>query len=444
VDTIGALRFRHEDDTREVELAGKRAKIQALADRPGTAGEQQAAAAALARMPALPTERGPLSDAIIKRLPLPTTGNRVYRDTALAGFGIRVTVGGARSFVLEYYVRGSGRQRRYTIGAFPNWTTGAARTRARELRRRIDIGEDPMTEQDAAKAAPTVAELADRFEREHLPRKRPGTRLAYESALKRHIRPHFGRHAKVQDVSFADVNALHLKVTAAGGPYAANLAVRILSKMFSLAIRWNMRSDNPCRGIERNAETARKRYLTGDELARLVEVLARHPNKQSVNIIHLLLLTGARKGEVFGMRWSDINFDTGIWTKLGSTTKQKTDHVVPLSEPALRLLNEIRASASGDFVFPSDSKVGHVIDIKTFWAAICRTAGLANLRPHDLRHNYASELVSGGASLPLIGALLGHSNPTTTARYAHLFTDPMRAATEKVGAAVTAAGKRGD
>jgi integrase len=432
-------------------MAGRRAKIQALVARPGTAGEQQAAAAALKRanesagMPALPATREPLSDAAIKRLPQPETGNRIYRDAAFSGFGIRVTAGGARAFVLDYRVRGSGQQRRYTIGGFPSWSTGAARNKARELRRRIDNGEDPQADFEEARTAPTMAELADRFEAEHLPRKRSGTRLAYRHTLDRHIRPHFGRHVKVANIDFASIDALHRKVTATGGPYAANRTVRIVAKMFTLAIRWGMRSDNPAKGIELNAETERKRYLSSDELGRLTKALAAHADQRSANIVRLLLLTGSRKSEVCGMRWNDIDLERGIWTKPGSTTKQKTDHVVPLSAPALQLLNEIRDGSQGelsDFVFPSASVAGHILDIKHFWPKVCSDAGITNLRPHDLRHSFASTLASGGASLPLIGALLGHSDPATTARYAHLFQDPQRAATEKVGAAITAAGKR--
>jgi integrase len=392
-----------------------------------------------------------LTNEIIKELPLPERGNKVYWDSALSGFGIRITAGGARSFVFDYRVRVTGRRRRYTIGGFPNWTTGAARVEARELRRRVDNGEDPLADFEAARTAPTVAELADRFAKEHLPRKRPGTRIAYKNTLDIHIRPHFGLHMKVADVDFASIDALHRKVTEVGGPYAANRTVAIVSKMFSLAIRWNMRPDNPAnpaKGIERNLEIKRKRYLNGDELARLVKALAAHSDTKSANIIRLLLLTGSRKGEVFAMRWSDLDLSTGIWTKPGSTTKQKTDHVVPLSAPALQLLNEIHKQQTakrqvlGEFVFESDSETGHVVDIKQFWTKICQNAGITNLRPHDLRHSFASELASGGASLLMIGALLGHSDPTTTARYAHLFVDPQRAAAEKVGATIVAAGKR--
>ena len=433
--------------------SARTAKIRALVDQPGTAGEQQAAAAALERVgskaPAIPTEREPLSDAFIKKLPRPEKGNKVYWDSTLGGFGIRITAGGARSFVLDYRVKGSGRQRRITIGAYPNWSTGAARIKARELRRRIDSGEDPLADFEEIRAAPTVAELADRFVSEHLPRKRPGTQLAYERTLNLYIRPHF-RHTKVADVGFADIDALHRKVTTAGGPYTANRTVAILSKMFSLAMRWNMRPDNPvnpARGIERNPEIKRKRYLKDDELSRLVKALATHADKQSANIVRLQLFTGARKGEIFSMRWAEVDLIKGIWTKPASTTKQKADHVVPLSAPALQLLKEISKQQTewrrvlGEFVFPGRDGTGHVVDVKGFWNKLRKAAGISDLRMHDLRHSFASELASGGASLPLIGALLGHSDPTTTARYTHLFTDPQRAAAEKVGAVIVAAGE---
>jgi integrase len=428
-------------------------KIKALIDGASTTGEQAAAVAALERVepkvPAILPEREPLSDAIVKKLPLPTKGNKVFWDTVVAGFGIRITAGDARAFVLDYRVRGSGRRRRYTIGSFPNWTTGAARIRARELRRRVDAGEDPMADLEEARAAPTMVELCDRFVAEHLPRRRDGTIKAYTLALNKYIRPYFGAHTKVADVAFADIDALHRKVTTAGGPYAANLTIRILSKMFSLAIKWEMRTDNPVKGVERNLEIKRKRYLSSDgsELARLTKALTKYPDQQVANIIRLLLLTGGRKSEILSMRWSGIDLATGIWTKLAATTKQKGDHVIPLSAPALQLLNDIctqqtvNGQTLGTFVFPSNGVTGHVIAVDKAWKTLCRNAKITGLRIHDLRHSFASQLASGGASLSLIGSLLGHTQASTTARYMHLYQDPQRAAVEQVGDAVVAAGK---
>jgi integrase len=211
--------------------------------------------------------------------------------------------------------------------------------------------------------------------------------------------------------------------------------------MFSLAIHWHMRETNPVKGIERNKEYHRRRYLSGDELVRLTKALAKHPERQAADAIRLLLLTGARRGEVLSMRWDDIA--DGVWSKPPSSTKQKEHHQIPLSAPALQLLADIRKRQRprAEFVLPSHGTSGHRVELKKDWAALCKAAGIEGLRVHDLRHSYASQLVSGGASLPLIGALLGHSNPATTHRYAHLFRDPLKEATERVGAVITAAGK---
>jgi len=390
-------------------------------------------------------EKQRLTDAIVRRHPLPKHGKAITVDADVPGFGARVTANGARSFILRYTTR-AGRERTYTIGDATVWRTTDARDKARELRREIEDGGDPLGDIEEERAAPTMLDLIDRFRAEHLPRKRPSTRDDYERTLRLHIVRHFGQHTKVADVRFEDVDALHRKVTAAGNPYQANRTIALLSKMFSLAQRWRMLDTNPCKGIERNTEYHRRRYLSGDELVRLTHALAKHPDQQVANAVRIMLLTGARRGEVLGMRWDDVKLGTGIWSKLPSSTKQKEHHQVPLSAPALQLLSEIdkrqrRAGKRPKFVFPSNGATGHYVEIKKSWRQITKAAGIEGLRIHDLRHSYASQLVSGGASLPLIGALLGHSNPATTARYAHLFHDPLRAATEKVGAVFSAAGR---
>jgi integrase len=385
----------------------------------------------------------PLTDAVIKRLPVPPKGSRITFDPALPGFGVRVTAAGYRAFILNYSTK-IGRERRYTIGAVGNWTTGAARIEARRLKQLVDRGGDPLGEIEEQRQAPTVWDLCDRFEAEHLPRRRAGTAVNYKIILKLHVRPHFGQHAKVADVRFEHIDALHRKLTGEGKSYAANRTVAVLSAMFNLAVRWKMRDDNPVKGIERNYEASRKRYLKGDELARLIKALAAYPDRRSADIIRVLLLTGARKGEATAMRWADIDVTAGTWTKPAATTKQKQEHAVPLSGPVRQLLAEIAAKQKkplGEFVFPGIGETGHIVEVKRAWRIICKFAGITGLRIHDLRHSFASQLVSGGASLPLVGALLGHSNPATTNRYAHLFDDPMRKAVETVGAVVNAAGE---
>ena len=230
-------------------------KVTALARRPGTAGEQVAAAAALERLGELAVRSATpaagagthLTAEVIRRLKPPAAGNRDHFDNDPAGFGVRVTAAGAKSFVFNYRVKGSGQQRRVTIGACTDWTLGAARSEARRLRRLVDGGADPRGDIEDLKKAATVADLCDRFEREHLPKKRPATVDAYTRLLRLYVRPHFGQFKQVADVSFTDIDKLHQNVTKTGSTYAANRVVAVLSKMFSLAIRWQMRTDNPAR-----------------------------------------------------------------------------------------------------------------------------------------------------------------------------------------------------
>ena len=176
-----------------------------------------------------------LTDATIRRLPVPAKGNKITYDDDVPGFGIRVTSGGSKSFVLNYLTK-SGRERRITIGSCGDWSTSEARREARRLRQMIDQGGDPLADIEAERAAPTVGDLCDRFEAEHLPRKRPSTALEYGHMLRLKVRPAL-KHLKVADVTFDDIDRLHRKITHSGGPYTANRMVAVMSKMFSLAIK---------------------------------------------------------------------------------------------------------------------------------------------------------------------------------------------------------------
>jgi integrase len=377
-----------------------------------------------------------LSDRVVKALTAPKAGYRIHYDVAVGGFGIRVTAAGAKSFVLTYRTR-LGRERRFTIGRFPAWGTAAARNEAAALKRRIGQGADPLGEIVAGRGAPTVADLCARFEIEYLPRKRPSTQATYHHQIASEILPALGR-LKVADVTFADIDGLHRAITKRGRPYRANRVLALLSRIFSMAARWRMRNDNPCKGVERNQEHQRRRYLAADELARLTKALAEYSDQQSANIIRMLLLTGARRGEVLTAKWEDFDLNAGVWDKPSTVTKQKTQHTVPLSEAARRLLLGI-SQRQAEWVFPT-ADGGHRRDVKDAWAAICRAASIKGARLHDLRHTYASVLASAGLSLPVIGALLGHATPVTTARYSHLFDDPLRVATERASAIIAGVG----
>jgi integrase len=378
-----------------------------------------------------------LTDRTVKGLPGPAKGNRVYYDDLVKGFGCRVTAAGSRAFVLNYRRKADGVERRYTIGSFPEWATLAAREKAKEIKRAIDGGADPIGEHREARAAATVSDLCDRFLEESVPRKRPSTQREYKQHIASDIRPALGR-MKVATASLTDIDAWHRRISTRA-PTHANRALAVLSSMFALAIRRGLRADNPCRGIERNQEHKRQRYLTGPELSRVTAELAKLRDQGAANAIRLLLLTGARRGELLIARWADIDIDAGVWTKPGATTKQGTLHRVPLSEAACSLLADMRQQADGsEWLFPAPRKArGHRTKINDAWKALCKAADIPGVRVHDLRHSYASILASQGLSLPVIGALLGHASPSTTARYAHLLDDPLRRATEQASAIIT-------
>jgi integrase len=374
-----------------------------------------------------------LTDAIVKALPAPATGNKVTFDADVKGFGVRVTTAGARAFVLQYRTH-TGRERRYTIGGFPDWQTTAARQEAKRLKGEVRVnGADPLADLQSARGEPTVGDMIDRYIEEHLPKKRPASQAEDRGLIKQWLAGPL-RHAKVADVDFEDVDSLHRKVTKSGTPYRANRVVALLSKMFALAIRWRWRTDNPCIGIERNQEAKRTRYLTTEEVDRLNAALATYEDQEAANAIRLLLFTGARRGETLAAKWDDFDLEAGVWIKPGATTKQRTEHRVPLSAPARQLLAGMKRSS--EYLFPGKDGKGHRVDLKRPWPAICNAASLKNFRLHDLRHSSASVLASSGQSLPIIGALLGHTQAATTMRYAHLLDDALRAATESAGTTI--------
>lgn len=380
-----------------------------------------------------------LTDAVVRKLAAPDTGYTLTYDDdeAASGFAVRTMKSGTKAFVLNYFVRGLDRS--YTLGKFPVLSTVAARVLARKLRRKIADGADPLADREAERNEATVHDLIARFQSEWLPRRRPSTKRDYEGMIRVWLKPHFSKQLKVADVTFSDISRLHRKITESGSPYRANRVVAVCSRMFTLATRWGMCESNPCRGIEKNVEHHRRRYLSHDELVRLVAAIAQHPDRASANAIKVLALTGARRGEVLSMAWENLDLTAGTWSKPPSSVKQNSHHQVPISGPVRAILSAIREQQQpkSDWVFPSTGeKTPHLTEVRKSWRAICRTAAIENLRLHDLRHSFASALISSGSSLPLVGSLLGHSQPATTARYSHMFQDPMRAAVERIGSLI--------
>jgi integrase len=376
-----------------------------------------------------------LTKSRVDGLPPPESGHRVYWDDRLVGFGVRVSARGRRSYFIQCRLP-NGRQINVTLGAHGQMTCEQARDLATHMLGKARAGIDPAHERRAARraehdrrTAPTMSDLAERYLTEHAqPKKRPGSVRADKSLIKTIVLPALGRK-RVADVTHADIERLHRSHRES--PYAANRAVALLSKMFSLAVRWDLRGDSPCKGIERFQEVKRQRYLTPAELQRLAAALQRRKGDVTASAIAFLLLTGCRRGEALSARWRDFDLEQGIWIKPGATTKRRTDHRLPLSPAALQLLADL--SRTSEFVFPGRKPGSALVEIKACWRSVCRDAAIEKCRIHDLRHTHASILASSGLSLPIIGALLGHTQASTTHRYSHLFDDPLREAAGRVG-----------
>jgi integrase len=378
-----------------------------------------------------------LSKSVVDKLPVHAV-ECLYWDISLPGFGIRVKPNASKSYVVQYRTRATGRSRRKTIGQHgPLMSFAQAKSIATGLLADVLRGEDPVADAARVRNAPTLRYLSEQYLEIHaLPKKRPKSVANDRSMLNRLILPTFSNQ-KVADIGHKDVQSFHNSLKAT--PYQANRALALLSKMFELAAKWGFRPDNPVRGVEKFHEEKRHRWLSSDELSRLSEALDRHPNQKAANAIRLQLLTGARIGEVLSARWQDFDLDRGVWIKPSHHTKQKRTEHLPLSKAAVALLVGIKAleGSATEIVFPGRLKDKPIVDLKKFWRAILSDADIQNYRIHDNRHTHASQLVSSGLSLAIVGRLLGHTNPMTTQRYAHLADDPLREAVEVMARKMT-------
>lgn len=390
-----------------------------------------------------------LTDKFVRDVTAPGT----YWDDdpkAPTGFGLRVYAGGGKSFFLNYWL--AGRERRHTIGTFPNWSITAAREEAKDLRKRVDRGEDPAGEKRVRREAPTVQDLIDRYIEHHLPRKSANpVRRNDEKRVLAEIGEKLGRRTKVADIHGGDIADMHRRITESGRPVRANRIVGITSKLFALSLvplagentPWrNASLGNPCKGVERNHEEARERFFSQAELTAIGEALNKYSGV-AADCVRLIMLTGCRPAEAMKATWEEFDAEPGYWVKPSAHTKQRKTHRLPLNPAAIEIIDRLRKKRSDKWVFPSDKKDGHLTGIWHVWEHVRKETGINNARLYDLRHTFASVGAGGGLSLPIIGKLLGHSQARTTQRYAHLADDPLREATEKIGTVITGAGKPG-
>jgi integrase len=441
-----------------------------------------------------------ITEEVVKSAAIPAAGSTSIWDTDITGFGLRVHAKGTRSFFYDYRLNGSGK--RISIGKYPAWNAARARVRAKELRQLVDKGGDPAGEKRERREAPTMRDLAERFKSE---READGgrSRPKDEARMVAEILGILGEDTKVASVHYGDMQDLHRKIS--NGYHdgtedrkprkvRANRILACASVMFSMSLRplagedkaWRTQVDgNPCRGLKRNDEEESGRQYSTAELDAIGTALAEYPGQTAADCVRLVMCTGARPGEAKTAAWDQFDREPGIWLKPSSSTKQRKPHRVPLSAPAMQLIDRLRRERANPaaHVFPGRVD-GHLDATQHVWRFVReratvllwagsddeRVAGLVlNLRAalqreptskeclgaaqiagvelplallgktketvarlYDLRHSLARYAGGSGASLLIIGKLLGHSSQRTTERYAKfLADDALQAAANK-------------
>jgi len=370
----------------------------------------------------------------------PITGGReyVFWDDVLPRFGLRVRSSGTKTYVVQY--RAKGRTRHVTLGRHGVLTPDEARRAALQLLAEVEKGGDPSRERAAARCASTVAELCDRYLEEHArARKKPRSVKEDGRLIEQFVLKALGPR-KIAEVERADIYRLRNRLRAT--PYQANRVLALLSKMFNLAERWGLRKDgtNPVRHVERFAERHRERFLSEEELARLGGALhdlgrSDRVSAAAVAAIRLLIFTGCRVSEILTLRWEHVDLERRSLRLADSKSGPK---VVPLNAPAMRILTELDRDAA-PWVIRGRKPGCPLVNLAKPWQRICDDAKLESVRVHDLRHSFAAVAAGSGQTLLVIGALLGHSQAATTHRYAHLSDNPVRSASEAIGARIAAA-----
>ena len=357
----------------------------------------------------------------------------VFWDDRLPGFGVRVYPSGSKVYVVQ--TRHKGKSRRVTLGRHGVITADKARHEAALVINRIKTGEDPHGK---AKTV-TVAELAARYMAEHVEvRCKESTQRMYRSVLERFILPAYGGLA-VTEVEREHIADLHLALRDI--PYQANRALEIGGKLFNLAEEWKLRSGgNPCKFVRKYQEKKRERFLTDTEFRHLGDVLNAMEAEGSLPVhpaaaLRLLMLTGCRRNEIVELEWKNVDLSAG---ELRLEDSKSGARLVPLSPAAARVLAELPRIAGNPWVIPGTKPGKHLADLNHYWDRVREEADLSDVRIHDLRHSFASRALALGESLSMIGKLLGHNKIDTTARYAHLARDSIKASSARVADSIGA------
>ena len=389
-----------------------------------------------------------LTERVVKTATAPGPNAVTLWDDKVTGLGLQVTPAGRRSFVLRFK-DASGRKRQTIIARAGELSLREARKRAAAELVAIRAGEaDPLERRRRVQEAPTVSEGLDRYFNEYVPTRMDAGRLApstvrkYRTLAERYIRPAMGKK-RVADVTIRDVERMAKKIAS---DVQRNRTVVFVSRLFNLfeAWQWRPQHTNPARGVEKAREEARDRVLAPSEMAALAAALEAEADRYPgpVAAVRFAAVTGLRIGEVLGIRWEHVEFETGRLI-LPETKTGRRVHDLPA--PALAILSALPRFGEWAFTLTGRGPVTYEVAHATFQRAAKR-AGLEDVRPHDLRRSYMTNAAAAGVGSHVLRDLLGHKTTAMADRYVRAVGNPVRDARERVSGAVAAmmAGTGGD
>jgi len=363
-----------------------------------------------------------LTKKVVEAVDHPSQGQAFVRDDELRGFALRITPG-SKTFILERAIHG--RVRRMTLGRFGALTVDQARDLAKVKIGEIAQGNDPAEARKQRRQSATFGDLETLYLERHAVHKKSASNDV--TLLDKHLAG--WRSRRLSAITRADVSTRHAEMGSMGSTTNANRMIALVRCMFNLAQDWGLHpGPNPAARIKLFKEVKRDRFVTPAELPKLWKALAKEPNPYVRGAFFIGLLTGARRSEVLTMQWTHLDLQQGLWRI--PTTKADRPHTLPLPRPVIEELQKLPRLDGNPFVFCGRWGKSHLVNISTPWKRIRKEAGLHDVRIHDLRRTLGSWLVAAGASLPLIGKTLNHSQQSTTAIYARLQLDPVRAALE--------------
>lgn len=389
-------------------------------------------------MPKLASVKINLTDERVAKSTTPKRGRVVIHDAKQPGLQLVITPNGCKTFYLRTRVKG-----RTLLGHAPTLTVGQARDRAKLAAAQIVEGKDPAAERRLIHNDLTLKDAFEHFKTNMQAKSRPSTQVSHTNRFETCLKSWENR--RLLSIQSVEVANFHLRLGSKGKRTTANRAIQLLRSIFNHACKYipGMKNlENPVVNIEWFKEHERETYLLPSQLPRFFKALSEEPNEMIRDFFNVLLFCGQRRGNVQSMKWDDVDLESATWRIPASSHKGHKMHTVVLTRPVLEILERRRQTRdSSDYVFPSWSGCGYLVEPKAAWKRLLKRANIKGVTIHDLRRTNASWQLATGANLQVIKEAMGHQRIETTMRYTRLQLDAVRSSMAAATTALEAAAK---